>query len=301
MATTVRLLLRQTWVLTKKNLLIAVIRNWFSTLLRALILPIAFLVLLLNIKNIVVGNDGYGVGSPSPVQSLAEAIPNSQKLVFVQPPGLGPDVTRVIDLLASTLGRKQAVYLSDPNDLLTTCRQTLHGNSDCFGAVVFNDSPLTTGGTSKGIWSYTLHADNDKNGFNFNVNQHNNDQDHVFLPLQVALENAITNSTIIPDTYMFTTITQAQEDINIREQYQHLVISTYSIAFFLSMISPIYHSVSMITSERESGMTQLIDAMGGSAPARILGYILAFDLVYLPCWIIFGICKEPLWMMVMKF
>lgn len=290
MAVNVRLFMRQTWALTKKTLIIAVMRHWFSTALRALVLPIAFLVLILNIKNLIVGNDGYGVGSPSPVRSLADAIPNSKKLVFVQPPGLGPDVAKVVDEMTSTLGGKQVVYLTDPNDLVTTCRQTLHGNSNCFAAVVFNDSPLTTGETSKGVWSYTLHADNADNAFNFNVNQHNNDQDRVFLPLQVALENAMTNSTIIPDTYMFTTISQAQEDISIREQYQRLVISTYSIAFFISMVSPIYHSVSMITSERESGMTQLIDAMGGSSPARIMSYVLAFDIIYLPCWIIFGVC-----------
>jgi hypothetical protein len=46
----------------------------------------------------------------------------------------------------------------------------------------------------------------------------------------------------------------------------------------------------MITTEREAGMTQLIDAMGGSSSSRILSYVLAFDLIYLPCWIIFGFC-----------
>jgi hypothetical protein len=33
---------RQTWTLTKKNLRIAVVRNWFSTFLRAFLLPIVF-------------------------------------------------------------------------------------------------------------------------------------------------------------------------------------------------------------------------------------------------------------------
>jgi hypothetical protein len=136
-----------------------------------------------------------------------------------------------------------------------------------------------------------MHTDNANNGFTFNINKHNNDQDTIFLPLQVALENAMTNSTVIPNTYMFTTISQEQRDINIREQYQRLLISTYGIAFFISMVSPIYHVVSMITSERESGMTQLIDAMGGGSPARIVSYVLAFDILYLSCWIIFGVCK----------
>jgi hypothetical protein len=50
MAVNARLFIRQTWALTKKTLIIAVVRNWVSTALRALILPTAFLVLLLNIK-----------------------------------------------------------------------------------------------------------------------------------------------------------------------------------------------------------------------------------------------------------
>lgn len=291
MAANFRLFMRQTWALTKKTLLIAVVRNWFSTILRALILPIAFLVLLLEIQKLILRNGGYGIGSPAPVQSIAHAIPSSKKLVFVQPSGLGSDVGRVVEQISSSLEGKQLVYLTDPNDLLTTCRQSLHGDSNCFAAVQFNDSPLSTGGNSKGVWSYTIHADNAENGFNFYVGQHNNDQDTIFLPLQVAIENAMTNSSIIPNTYMFTTISQAQEEVNSREQYQQLVISTYSVAFFVSMLSPVYHVVSMITADRESGMTQLIDAMGGSSPARILSYVLAFDILYLPCWIIFGFRK----------
>ena len=37
-----------------------------------------------------------------------------------------------------------------------------------------------------------------------------------------------------------------------------------------------------------------IDAMGGSSSSRILSYVLAFDLIYLPCWVIFGFCESPL-------
>jgi ATP-binding cassette subfamily A (ABC1) protein 3 len=290
MAADFRFFIRQTWALTKKTLLIAVVRHWFSTILRALALPIAFLVVLLNIKNILDGNSTYGVGSPSPVQSLETAIPSSEKLVFVQQPGLGADIGRAVDILANLLGEdKQLVYLTNENDLLTTCRESLRGTSDCFAAIVFNDSPLTVGKNS--MWNYTIRADNRWNGFSFHVNQHNNDEDLVYLPLQVALENAIINSTIIPNSYMFTSITQATADAHTRQKYQQLIISSYAIAFVISIISPVYHSVGMVTTERESGMTQLIDAMGGSGARRILSYVLAFDLIYTPCWIVFGICE----------
>ena len=55
------------------------------------------------------------------------------------------------------------------------------------------------------------------------------------------------------------------------------------------MVSVAYHLASMMTYERESGMSQLLDAMSnGATPARILSYVLTFDLVYLPLWIILG-------------
>ena len=286
----------QTWTLTKKILLIAVVRHWPSTVFRSLILPIPYLILLLNIKHFLGYDSTYGVGSPLPVSSLLASIPDSKKLAIVQPLDLGPDVGAVVSALSTPLQRnnKQLVLLTDQNDLLTVCREDLHGVTDCFAAIVFNDSPLTSG--KNGIWNYTIRADSSQNGVPFHAEKHNNDEERIYLPLQVALENAITNSTIIPDEYMFTSIPEAAGDELMRQQYQRVVINAYGVAFFISLTSAIYHLVGMITSERESGMTQLIDAMGGSAAARICSYVLAFDLIYLPSWIVFGVCKYPQWL-----
>lgn len=282
--------LKQTWTLTKKILLVAVVRHWPSTLFRSMILPIAYIILLLNIKNFLGYDNSFGVGSPHPVHNLLASIPDSKKFAFVQPPGLGPDVDRVVTALATPLqNTKQLVYLTDQNDLLTSCRENLFGVTDCFAAIVFNDSPLTTG--KKGIWNYTIRGDSKRNGYPFHAEGHSNDEDLVYLPLQVALENAITNSTIIPDEYMFTSQSASQGEEQMRQQYQRVVVSTYSVAFLISLVGGIYHLVGMAASERESGMTQLIDAMGGSPAARICSYVLAFDLIYLPSWIVFGACE----------
>jgi ATP-binding cassette subfamily A (ABC1) protein 3 len=288
MASRARLFARQTWALTKKTLLIAVVRHWFSTLLRAVILPILFMALLSNIKNFLIARNGFGVGSPLPVYSLAYNLPANEKLVFVQPPGLGPDVETVVKKIADPLRaeKKFLVFLTEPEELVTTCRESLQGVSDCFAAVVFNDSPLTVGKNS--IWNYTIRTDSALSGGSFSASYHNNDPERVNLPFQVAIDNAITNSTIIPNEYLYTSISQATQDNDIRKTYQSLIISTYGIAFFIGLVSSIYHMVGMITTERESGMTQLIDAMGGSAAARICSYVLAFNIMYLPSWIVIG-------------
>lgn len=283
----------QTWVLTKKILLIAVVRHWFSTIFRSLVLPIPYLVLLLNIKHFLGYDSTYGIGSPQLVNTLLASIPDSKKFAIVQPPDLGSDVDAVVAALIEPLQQtKQLVFLSGVNDLLTTCREDLHGDTDCFAAVVFNDSPLTL--VRSQVWNYTIRADSARNGRPFNAKKHSSDDEHIYLPLQVALENAITNSTIIPNEYMFTSLSQAAGDEQSRQEYQQVVIRDYGVAFFITAVSVIYHLVSMITSERESGMTQLIDAMGGSPAARICSYVLAFDVIYLPSWIIFGIRTYPL-------
>ncbi len=280
--------LRQTWALTKKTLLIAAVKHWFSTLIRAVLLPIAFIVLLANIRNFAFTQNGYGVGSPLPVRGLAESNPAHEKLVIVQPPGLGQDVDRVAKAITAPLYPDQSVvYLTDANDLLTTCKESYQGVSQCFAAVVFNDSPLTIG--KRSTWNYTIRADSALSGNKFTYNVHNSDAENVMLPWQVAIDNAITNSTIIPNEYMYTTVSQSAHDEDSRKTFQRLVVSTFGIAFFITLVSLIYHLVGMITAERESGMTQLIDAMGGSAGARICSYILAFDIMYLPGWIVFGI------------
>lgn len=280
---------KQTWALTKKTLLIAVGRHWLSTLLRGILLPVAFVVLLANLKNFIIARNGFGFSSTVPVASLADSVGANQKFVVVQPPGLGADVARVVDTVVNPLRstKKQLVFLSNEDDLVSTCVESIQGNSDCFAAIVFNDSPLTLG--KKNAWNYTVRTDAALTGTTFHWNSHNTDEERVYLPLQVAVDNAITNSTLVPNEFFYSSISQATQDSSIRNTYISLIISTYGIVFFISLVPEIYHLVGMISTERESGMSALVDSMGGSAAARVCGYILAFDLIYLPTWIAFGI------------
>ena len=286
-----RIFAKQTWALTKKNLLIAVVRHWFATLIRALILPVAFMVLLSNIKNFLIAKNGFGMSTPVPVQSLANALSNDRKFVIVQSPHLGFDVSTVVAKVTEPLRSNQRlVFLSDEHDLITTCVESLSGVSECFAALVFNDSPATVRGN--GIWNYTVRTDENLSGGTFFASSHSNDQERVYLPLQVAVDNAITNSTIIPNEFLFSSISQATQNDNVRSAYIGLIIQIYGIAFFIGIVSGVYHLVGMISTERETGMSPLIDAMGGSSAARVCSYLLAFDIIYLPSWIIIGIGKN---------
>ncbi|KAM0272553.1 hypothetical protein ACHAQH_008663, partial [Verticillium albo-atrum] len=76
---------------------------------------------------------------------------------------------------------------------------------------------------------------------------------------------AITNSTTVPDTYMFTRTTEEQAAALERKQFIGMIFSGLGVVCFISMLPLVFHIVGMIADERESGMAQLIDVMGGGA------------------------------------
>ena len=63
----------QIWTLTKKDLLLVARRNWFSTALRALVLPLAITLVLSYVKILTASHGGNGIGTPSPLLSMSDA------------------------------------------------------------------------------------------------------------------------------------------------------------------------------------------------------------------------------------
>ncbi|GKT66506.1 ATP-binding cassette sub-family A member 9 [Colletotrichum tofieldiae] len=163
----------------------------------------------------------------------------------------------------------------------------MNGRTDCFAAVTLNDSPLSSAGDRQ--WKYTIRVSSSNSPLTFDVTQPSKAAGNAFTPLQLAIDQAITNSTIVPDTYMFTRMTQEQAETIHRRQSIDMIISGLGIVCFASMLPLVFHIVGTIASERESGMSQLIDIMGGgAAPARVLSYVIAFDIIYFPTWVILG-------------
>ncbi|KAA8574696.1 hypothetical protein EYC84_003946 [Monilinia fructicola] len=69
----------------------------------------------------------------------------------------------------------------------------------------------------------------------------------------------------------------------------------FGVAFLIGMVGVTYHLTGFIASERELGMSQLLEAMMPNLRrwepqvARILSYHLAFDIIYIPGWIIMAV------------
>jgi ATP-binding cassette, subfamily A (ABC1), member 3 len=290
----VRLWLRQTQALIQKILLITLTRHWLSTLIRSIIVPTLALSLILGIQKFTSSGNKYGTGNPAPAQTLHETIPDGAKFFFVQPPGSAADIAAAIEDIKKPLGHKARIEtVQTEEQLVAKCPTNINGVTDCYAAVVFNDSPLSTTGSRQ--WNYTLRISSSDVSSSFDVNQAHVASWNPYLPLQLAVDQAITNSTDVPNTYMFTRTTAEQAGALHRREFVGMILSGLGIICFASMLSHVFHIVGMVASERESGMAQLIDVMGGgAASARVLSFVIAFDIIYLPSWIILGGGKSTL-------
>ncbi|KAK3370300.1 hypothetical protein B0H63DRAFT_486711 [Podospora didyma] len=278
---------RQVRALVKKNLVLLLTRHWISTLLLTAVAPVVVLSLTLNINNFSPIGSFSGLGSPARVRSLPDAIPNSQKLVFVRPENLGSDVDIVIKSITKLLSSNQWTQFSNRRDARRNCNSNARGVSGCYAIITFNDSPLSDVGLNK-TWNYALRFDPARYGARYDYDSDMNSDQAYWSPTQMAVQNAITGSTEMPDVYSFSSVLRSIEDIAKKLMYGRTVISTYHIVFFLSVLPSIYHVVNVITIERDSGLSELIDTMGGSASARVLSNIVAFTIIYSPTWLIFG-------------
>ena len=296
------LFLRQTWTLTVKNITIVLFRHAFSTPLRCFFLPVIFIGFLAYARNLFIPPSHYGIAPATPVRSLGDAFradaAGRDTVAFVHNGFLGGDIEHVINDLAGTVrgeGKKVQV-LAQEEELLTVCRNSLRGLSSCFGAAVFYASPNEGPGN---IWNYSLRGDGGL-GIKIDVTNSRNDIEVYPIPLQHAIDFAILshNSTVNPaaipnrvEEYPFTDKTQKQRNDDIRVRYMGGIIDILGVAFFIGIVGVIYQLVGLLASERELGMTQIIEASMPNVRrwepqvARLLAAHIAFDIMFLPGWI----------------
>ena len=225
-------------------------------------------------------------------------------VAFVNNGYTGGNIERLVNQIsdvAETSG-KDVQLLETEDDLLITCRSTLQGTTNCIAALIFYSSPDEGPG---GIWNYTLRLDGSLNS-KFDVTKNNNDQEIFVLPLQHAIDYAIAglNHTAAPGPlpkvaeYPYTSITQDERNTLIRERYMQSLISILGVAFFIGVCGILYQQVGLQASERELGMSQLLESMMPNQrswqpqAARLISYHLAFSIMYLPGWIIMGIILQ---------
>jgi len=216
----------------------------------------------------------------------------SKKLAIVQSPDLASDAKDALKRLTEPLDNNLVMYL-DSNQDLSACNVDYNGNSNCHAVITFNDSPDS--GRVNATWNYTIQVDPSKIKGVFNVIDHNGPFEAFWLPLQVAIDNAIANNSDTPEAMSYDFSFQEARDKDAHRNFLMVALYILSFVFFISMAPVVHHLSSMMSSERGSGLSQLTDAMGGGVVwPRIFSYVVFFDLLYLPLWIILGCCKWKL-------
>ncbi|MCJ1332093.1 hypothetical protein MMC10_008785 [Thelotrema lepadinum] len=294
-------LARQTWALVKKDLIILLRRHWLSTAIRSLIFPIVFTVVLCYIKVWTATPGVYGVGTPTPIKSLADALAETgntrPKIVLINGGFTDGDIGFVIDQLSTTISNsgKELHTLKEGSELPSICPSSNGGVSSCYGAVQFFSSP-DHGGTD---WNYTIYTDSSIGG-SISVTSTSNDHQLYTLPFQHAIDSAIASThggSGLPDNimqYPFTYETEGEKEKRDSETYQFFVEGYLAFAFFIALCGVTYHLTGHVVHQREQGILQLVDAMMPNRrrweclAIRTLATHIAFDIVYLPGWICVG-------------
>lgn len=294
------LFFRQTWTLCAKTLLIVLGRHPLGTVIRALIAPVAFMFFIAWAKNLFVPNSNFGVGSPTPLRSLSEAAVASSggrnNIVFINNGHTGGAIEKVINSISTPFKAQgyDVSTLESTDRLNVICRSSIRGVSPCFAAVNFHSSPSE--GAQGGFWNYTIQADGSFGGEIF-VNSRTNDAEIYVLPLQHAIDAQIASikGTSFPDAvdqYPYTSETAEGRARNINKLYMGALINILAVAYFIGIVGICYQLTGEMAKERELGMSQLLEAMMPNVQrwipqvARLAAVHAAFDILYLPSWVI---------------
>ncbi|KAL4787823.1 hypothetical protein BJX76DRAFT_267076 [Aspergillus varians] len=299
------LFFRQTWTLTVKNLLLVLVRPLITTVLRALILPVGFVVFISYARNLFIQPATYGIGEPTRIPSFSNALDfvgaGRNRLVFVDNGLVGGPIEQVINEVAQPARESQyeVHILSDETGLRELCRTSLRGMSRCIAAAILYSSP--TEGPDE-AWNYTIRTDAVL-GEGIDVGSSRNDQQIYLLPFQRSIDWAIarTNTSFdyndLPEEtleYPYTSLNEEEREDQIRARYMGAIIDVLGVAIFIGIVGVTYQLTGLIAMERELGMSQLIDCMvPNSSPwmsqaARFSAAHLALDIVYGPGWVIMG-------------
>lgn len=297
---------RQVWTLCKKDLVLAAARRPISTSIRALVLPLAIVLIVSYAQYFFNPPQHFGIGKPHSVLDLSDAISRSSggrnNIAFVHNGMIGGDISGVIEDVVAPI-RKAGMsvsYLTNEFDLLDFCPSSQKGTTSCFGAVIFHSSPSEP--VKGGTWNYTIRSDTSL-GSTFDVGSPNNDAQIYLMPLQRAIDMAIiarmpaSKQAAFQEVmqYPYTDESEQKRQTDTRMSYFSAGVAYFGVVFFLGMIGVVYQMTGSIANERERGLTQLIDAMMPNTHrwepqlARLFAHYAAFSIIYLPSWLAIGI------------
>ncbi|KAF7883671.1 uncharacterized protein EAF02_005591 [Botrytis sinoallii] len=263
----------------------------WATLFRALILPIVFTALfcsggkLTNISS--TPTEGGIADSSQQIKSLKEALDGVplKKLVLCRNGFNGTELNSIIETAW--------VAIDDVDDLYYTCLQSRTGMSNCFAAVIFTSINATN-------VDYIIATDSATSLSSTDFAKHESLSNDRLLPLQWAIDSSIgsfsktTPPSELPWSGYFGD--QAKDSSSPLDSASWFVVIYYFVApaFLLALIGVVYHASLFVASERELGITELLDAQTCTKTPRIFSTIASFVAIYSPGWFVCSILMTQL-------
>ncbi|KIM38139.1 hypothetical protein M413DRAFT_420628 [Hebeloma cylindrosporum] len=279
-----RALLWKNWIVLSKHP--------FLTILRCLILPVAYGVFLAYGKVFLHRLNNYGLGEPASIYAIDDQFDGSKSLVWADGtngasnPSPFQIIARITSNFTSTqlAGVKEVANLSD---ISASCPQNFNALSSCFAGVGFTDIPSVDAPGTRPV-NYTIFSDAGLSSID--VEHHTSDFETRIFPLQWAVDQAIIElQTGIPQQtpleWPYTNMTNAEQKTAIRLSYIRGVRQIICLAFFVTFIGISYQIPGSVASERTLLLTEHMKAMGLLESARILSWHIGISVTYLPAWI----------------
>ncbi|KAK9453826.1 hypothetical protein V1511DRAFT_461509 [Dipodascopsis uninucleata] len=256
-----------------------------STIFRAFSLPIIFSWAQTATKSLYAPPAEYGVSKPLPMVQLNDTI-GYRYFAYVMDDVANDDLDKFMKNVTADLPQDQVYALNDSTELLSLCKQSLQGSSNCLSAIEWHKFD-----PANNEFNYTIRADAGLGSVY--VNEPNNiDPYKYILPAQWRIDATLLGLDLVrdaPEVVVYTSQTQKQNEQNTRVQFSKSIVNYLSAELFLAMIGVVYQLSGMIGSERETGIASLLDSMGCSKLARYMSFVAAFTPVYLPGWIVAGV------------
>lgn len=286
--------LRQTWILTWKNLLVFY-KSPISSLIKALLVPIAITIVFCFLKEIKLENEGSnGISHTGrTVMDLPDAISrsSSQRIVVATNGIQDTELNNTIAAVFQDEGMQSfdLQLLNDPSLLFDRCKQSIHGTSDCFAAVVFTAFNNTHA-------NYILGIDEDfleNTPYSYTPGQSVLSQR--LLPLKWALDSHIGGfeDSKRPTEKMWSGY--FDKDGSSYSDMPHSIFWLSIVGYFAAplfvfiFLVSTYHMSSTVAGERQNGVVDLLMAQGVTTAPRVFSNFLSFSILYIPGTIICSI------------
>ncbi|KAF9011272.1 hypothetical protein BDQ17DRAFT_1537998 [Cyathus striatus] len=283
---------RQTKALFIKNWII-ILQRPVTSFIRCLLVPIAIGILLTFAQDFFARVNGLGLGTIAPIPRIRDVFDGSHPLVWADTTN-GTGFVSTKDIMAKVTDGFSAAQLAGIKQvdslqaLVDECVANFNGVSRCFTTLTFDYIP-TSIRNDFGSFNYTIRTDQSIGSIN--VYKHTSGLETRFHALQWAVDQSfieLSTGTQVPTPLEWPYTFNTNDEVNSSHRLNFIsFINTFvALPFLLTFLGVSYHLAGAVSTDRATGLTAHLKAMGLLDSARIVSWHLSMTLAYFPSWFI---------------